>query len=141
MAAPNALSVNEQDQAAEDRREHAAHQQASVPHPRQDGDGDQPPGQQKQPVERQDHERTRRAQAHTPDQKDRQPAGDRPFIAELEEQQQREQHRAGTAEILQRLPQSGMRAFGRRRRRSARHKFRRRMPGTTAMKIRMLGTV
>ena len=72
------------------------------------------PVMQEQPVERQDDERTGGTQAHAAVQEQRQPAGDGPFVAELNEQQQGEEHRAGAAEILQRLAERGMRALGRR---------------------------
>ena len=43
-----------------------------------------------------------------------QPAGNGPFIAELDEEQEGEEHRARAAEILQCLAESGLRALGRR---------------------------
>ena len=97
----------EQDQAAEDGGEHAAHQQAAVADARQDGHGHQAPDEQEQPVEGENQQRAGRAQPDAADQEQRQPAGDRPLVAELEEQQQGEQHGAGAAEIAQRLAQRG----------------------------------
>ncbi len=83
-------------------------------HARQNGHGDKPSGHEEKPVEGQDCERTGRTQTHAVMQEKGQPAGNGPFIAELDEQQQGEEDRAWTAKILQRLAERGLRTLGRR---------------------------
>ena len=101
-----------EDEAAEQGGQDAPQQQAAVPYARQDGHRPQPPGHQEQPVQRQGQQRRFGAQPHAPDQEQGEPSGDRPFVAELDEQEQREQNRARASEVLEGLPQGRLCPFG-----------------------------
>src|SRR6266478_1848678 len=83
-----------------------------MPDSRQKGYRSQAARHQKQPVERENQQRALRTKAYPPDQKQRQPTGDGPFVPELNEQQQGKEHRAGASEIGERLAKSGVLALG-----------------------------
>ena len=86
----------------------------------QNGHRGEPSRHQEKPVKRQREQRLLRAHPHPPAQKQRQPSGQRPFVAELEKQQQREQNRPETSEIAKRLAERGLRGYRRLAVRSAR---------------------
>ena len=140
VPAPNALLVKNRIRQPKIARDHAAHQQASVAHARQDRHRDQAAGEQEEPVEREDHQRTGRAQSDAADQEDAAASRRSTTRCRTGKQQQCEQHGAGAAEIL-RVPGAAWDACrGPARRSDFGHKTPAKKPGTTAMKIRMLGT-
>src|SRR5579871_5202712 len=80
-----------------------------MPDAGQNGHGNQAAQQEKQPIEGESEQGGARAEPDAPDEEERQPTRERPFVAELKKQQQREHHRAGAAKVFERLPKRRMR--------------------------------